>query len=58
VCVFVKKDLCLIKIDISVHFKEEDLEICAIQLETKSCMELCTEIESDYKGIRCYFKSV
>jgi hypothetical protein len=33
---FVKKDQCFKKIDISHHSKEQDLEICAIQLETKS----------------------
>jgi hypothetical protein len=36
VCIFVKKDQCFKKIDISYHCKEQDLEICAIQLETKS----------------------
>jgi hypothetical protein len=36
VCVFVRKDQCFKKIDISHHCKEQDLEICAIQLETKT----------------------
>jgi hypothetical protein len=34
-CIFVKKDQCFNKIDISQHCKEQELEICAIQLETK-----------------------
>jgi hypothetical protein len=37
VCIYVKKDQCFNKIDISQHCKEQDLEICAIQLETKTC---------------------
>jgi hypothetical protein len=37
VCIFVRKDQCFNKIDISHHCKEQDLEICAIQLETKTC---------------------
>jgi hypothetical protein len=37
VCVFfVKKDQCFNKIGISHHCKEQDLEICAVQLETKT----------------------
>jgi exonuclease III len=36
VCIFVRKDQCFSKIDISHHCKEQDLEICAIQLETKN----------------------
>jgi exonuclease III len=35
VCIFVKKDQCFNKIDISQHCTEQDLEICEIQLETK-----------------------
>jgi hypothetical protein len=35
-CIFVRKGQCFSKIDISHHCKE-DLEICAIQLETKTC---------------------
>jgi hypothetical protein len=36
VCIFVKKDQCLNKIDISHHCTEQDMEICAIQLEIKT----------------------
>jgi hypothetical protein len=36
VCILVKKDQCFKKIDISHHCNKQDLEICAIQLETKS----------------------
>jgi hypothetical protein len=36
VCVFVKKDQCLNKSDISHHCKEQGVEICSIQLETKT----------------------
>jgi hypothetical protein len=36
VCIFVRKDQCFNKTDISHHCKEQDLEICAIQLETKT----------------------
>jgi exonuclease III len=36
VCIFVKEDQLFNKIDISRHCKEQDLEICAIQLVTKS----------------------
>jgi hypothetical protein len=36
VCIFVKKDKCFNKIDISQHCTEQDLEICAVQLETKT----------------------
>jgi exonuclease III len=35
VCTFVKKEQHVNKIDISHHCKEQDLEICAIQLVTK-----------------------
>jgi hypothetical protein len=35
VCIFVRKDQCFNKIDISHHCKQQDLEICAIHLETK-----------------------
>jgi exonuclease III len=37
VCIFVRKDQCFDKIDISHHCKEQDLEICAVQLKTKTC---------------------
>jgi hypothetical protein len=37
VCISVKKDQCLNKTDISHHCKEQDLEICAVKLETKAC---------------------
>jgi exonuclease III len=36
VCIFVEKDQCFNKTDISQHSKEQDFEICAIQLETKT----------------------
>jgi hypothetical protein len=36
VCIFVKKDECFNKIDISRYFTEQDLEMCAVQLETKT----------------------
>jgi len=36
VCIFVRKDLCWGKINISHNCKEKDLEICAAELETKS----------------------
>jgi hypothetical protein len=36
VCLFVEKDQCFNKIDISHHCKEQDLEICTVQLETKT----------------------
>jgi hypothetical protein len=36
VCIFVKKDQFFNKTDISYLCKEQDLEICAIQLETKT----------------------
>jgi hypothetical protein len=35
-CIFVKKDQCFNKIDITHHCNEQDLEICAIQLQTKT----------------------
>jgi hypothetical protein len=37
VCIFVKRVHCSNKIDISHHCKEQDLEICAVQLQTKTC---------------------
>jgi hypothetical protein len=37
VCIFIKKDKCFNKTDISHHCKEQNLEICAVQLETKAC---------------------
>jgi hypothetical protein len=37
VCIFIKKDQCFNKIDISHHCKEQDLEIYAVQLETIAC---------------------
>jgi hypothetical protein len=36
VCIFVKKDQHFIKTDISHHCKEQDVEICAIQLVNKT----------------------
>jgi hypothetical protein len=36
VCIFVREDQIYNKIDISCHCKEQVLEICAIQLETKA----------------------
>jgi hypothetical protein len=36
VCIFVKKDQCFNKIDILYHCKEQNLEIWAVQLETKT----------------------
>jgi hypothetical protein len=36
VCIFVQKHLYFRKINISYNCKKKDLEICAIQLETKS----------------------
>jgi hypothetical protein len=36
VCIFVKKDQHFSKINISPHCKEQEMEICAIQLVTKS----------------------
>jgi hypothetical protein len=35
-CIFVHKDLCFSKINISRNSKEKDLEICAIELDTNS----------------------
>jgi hypothetical protein len=35
-CVSVRKDLNVNKIDISHNCKEKDLEICAVQLETEA----------------------
>jgi hypothetical protein len=35
-CIFVKKDKCFNKIDISHQCTEQNLKICAIQLETKT----------------------
>jgi exonuclease III len=37
VCIFVRKDQCFNKTDISHHCKEQDLAICAIQLDIKTC---------------------
>jgi hypothetical protein len=52
VCIFVKKDQCLNKIYISHHCKEQDLEICAIQLETKTSnliiLRLYTALSGDF----------
>jgi hypothetical protein len=36
VCIFVKKNQCFNKTGISHHCKEQNLEICAIQLDTKT----------------------
>jgi hypothetical protein len=36
VCIFVKKDQHFNKIDLSHHCREQDLEICAVQLVTKT----------------------
>jgi hypothetical protein len=36
VCIFVRKDQCFNKTDISHSCKEQDFEICAIRLETKT----------------------
>jgi hypothetical protein len=36
VCIFVKKDQCFNNTDISHHCKEQDLEICAVQLDTET----------------------
>jgi hypothetical protein len=36
VCIFIRKYLCFSKISISCQRKDQDLEICAIALETKS----------------------
>jgi hypothetical protein len=36
VCIFLNKDQCFNKTDISHHCKEQDLEIYAVQLETKT----------------------
>jgi hypothetical protein len=35
-CIFIKKDKCFDKIDISHHCKAQDLEICKVQQETKT----------------------
>jgi exonuclease III len=37
VCIFVRKDLYFSKINISHDCREKDVEICAIELETKLC---------------------
>jgi exonuclease III len=37
VCISVRNDQRFNKIDIWHHCKEQDLEICAIHLETKTC---------------------
>jgi hypothetical protein len=36
VCIFIHKDPHFSKINISYNYKEKDLEICAIELKTKS----------------------
>jgi hypothetical protein len=36
VCIFVRKDLYFNKIDISHNSREKDLEICAVEIETKA----------------------
>ena len=36
VCIFVRKDLYVNKIDISHNSREKDLEICAVEIETKA----------------------
>ena len=35
-CIFVRKDLYVNKIDISHNSREKDLEICAVEIETKA----------------------
>jgi hypothetical protein len=44
--IFVMKDQCFSNTDISHHCKEQDLEICIIQMETKASrlimLSLCT----------------
>jgi exonuclease III len=37
VCIFVRNDQCFNKIEVLHHCKEQDLGICAIHLETKTC---------------------
>jgi hypothetical protein len=37
VCIFVRADQHFSKSDISHHCKEQDFEICAVQLVTKAC---------------------
>jgi hypothetical protein len=36
VCTFVRKDQSFNKIDISLHCAEQTMEVCAIELKTKS----------------------
>jgi len=36
VCIFVRKDMNIKKIDISHNCREKDLEICAVELETEA----------------------
>jgi membrane-bound inhibitor of C-type lysozyme len=36
VCIFVQKDLNFNKTDISYNCQEEDLEICAVEVETEA----------------------
>jgi hypothetical protein len=50
VCIFVKKDQCFNKIDFSQHCKEQDLEICAIQLETKTSNLIILSLYRDPSG--------
>jgi hypothetical protein len=48
----VKKDQCSNKTDISHHCREEDLEICAVEQETKTCgiiiLSLCRAPSQDF----------
>jgi hypothetical protein len=48
VCIFVKKDQYFNKTDISHHCKEQDLEICAIQLKTKTSNLIILSLYRDW----------
>jgi hypothetical protein len=44
VCIFVRKDLNINKIDISHNCREKDLEICAVKLETEASKLIVSSI--------------
>jgi hypothetical protein len=50
VCIFVKEDQIYSKTDISLHCKEQVLEICAVQLETKASALIILSFNRDHSG--------
>jgi hypothetical protein len=50
-CIFVKKDMCFNKIDISRYCTEQDLEICAVQLETKTSILIILGLYRSPSGV-------